>query len=238
MQKIAFAAALTLTPGMYAQYAFHLGNREVQVHSFATQGFLYSNQNNYLTTNTSRGSFAFTDFGANISTRLTDKFRVGAQVYFRNVGAMGDFHPQIDWAMGDYKFTSWFGIRAGRVKTALGLYNDIQDMDSLHTFALLPESIYPVDWRSATIAHNGGDVYGEISVKRVGAFSYTAYAGMRPQDSTQGYIYASKGTIRYTYLGGLQIGGDIHWTTNFGAVFGVSYRTQDVTGRGASYLDG
>ena len=34
--------------------------RPVQVHSFASQGFTYSDQNNYLTMPTSDGSFAFT----------------------------------------------------------------------------------------------------------------------------------------------------------------------------------
>jgi hypothetical protein len=203
---------------------------------------MYSNQNNFLSMPTSQGSFAFTDGGANISTQLTDKFRVGAQLYIRNVGELGNWRPELDWALGDYRFTSWFGIRGGRVKTTLGLFNDIQDMDSLHTFALLPESIYPVDWRTATIAHDGGDVYGTIGVKHVGTFSYTGYAGMRPQDPTQGYILASKGTsstsIDYSYLGGLQAGGDLRWTTPFGALFGASYRDQDLNGRGTMVVSG
>ena len=44
-----------------AQFDFKIDGRSVQVHSFASQGFAYSNQNNYLTMNTSQGSFAFTD---------------------------------------------------------------------------------------------------------------------------------------------------------------------------------
>ena len=119
---------------LHAQFDFSVDGRNVQVHSFASQGFLYSNQNNYLTTNTSQGSFSFTDGGANISTQITDKFRVGAQVYLRNVGELGNWHPQLDWAYGDYKFASWFGVRAGKVKTALGLFNDTQDNESLFTW--------------------------------------------------------------------------------------------------------
>ena len=42
---------------------------------------------------TSDGSFSMTDFGANISTQLTDKFRVGAQFYDRNVGKLGNWRP-------------------------------------------------------------------------------------------------------------------------------------------------
>src|ERR1035441_1822145 len=87
---------------------------------------MYSNQNNFLSMPTSQGSFAFTDGGAIISTQLTDKFRVGAQLYIRNVGELGNWRPELDWALGDYRFTSWFGIRGGRVKTTLGLFNDIR----------------------------------------------------------------------------------------------------------------
>src|SRR6202012_4900092 len=91
-----------------------------------------------------------------------------------------------------------------------------------------------IDWRSTNISHDGGDLYGSISVKHLGTFGYTGWGGMRPQDPTKGYIHAAHSTIRYTYLGGLQVGGDLRWTTPFGALFGVSYRSQDITGEGTS----
>src|ERR1700689_2318133 len=122
---IAFCAA---PAALYGQIGFNVGSVLVQVHGFAQQGFMDSNQNNYLTMNTSQGSFAMTDAGVNMSAQITDKFRVGAQVYDRNIGVLGDYHPSLDWAYGDYKFKDWFGIRAGKVKTVLGLYNDTQDM--------------------------------------------------------------------------------------------------------------
>ena len=52
-------------PALRAQ-EFRLWNRNVQVHGFASQGFVYTDQNNWLTMKTSQGSAAFTDFGANI----------------------------------------------------------------------------------------------------------------------------------------------------------------------------
>jgi hypothetical protein len=221
-----------LAPRLSAQADFSVDGRPVQIHSFLTQGFMYSNDNNYMSMPTSAGSFALTDGGANISTNITDNFRVAAQLYVRNVGDFGNWHPELDFALGSYKFTHWIGLRAGRVKTVLGLFNDTQDMDSLHEFALLPQSLYPLDWRSATIAHDGGDVFGDVPLKRLGSLSYVGYAGMRPQDTTQGYLLASIATIHYTYLGGRQVGGDLRWTTPFGAVFGASYRTQDLSGKG------
>src|SRR5208337_1621442 len=159
---------------------FKLFDRDVAIHGFVSQGFAYTNTNNWLTMNTSHGSAAYTDFGVNVSTNVTDKLRVGAQFYDRNLGKLGQYHPSLDWAVADYRCKSWFGIRAGKVKTTLGLYTDTQDLDFLRTFALLPQSVYPTDIRDATIAHTGGDIYGDVSLKRgLGDLSYTAYVGHR-----------------------------------------------------------
>lgn len=65
---------------------FKLFDRQVQIHGFASQGFVHTSDNNWLTMNTSNvGSGEFTDFGANASVQITDKFRVGAQIYDRNL---------------------------------------------------------------------------------------------------------------------------------------------------------
>ena len=116
---------------------FKLFDRDVQIHGFASQGFVYTNTNNWLTMNSTQGSAGFTDFGVNASTNITDRLRVGAQFYDRNLGQLGQYHPSLDWAVADYRFRSWFGVRGGKAKTTLGLYTDSQDLDFLHTFVLL-----------------------------------------------------------------------------------------------------
>src|SRR5215831_13404034 len=99
---------MSLAPGfLYGQTDFHVAGKDVQVHSFASQGFAYSNQNNFLTMPTSEGTAAFTDYGMNMSTQLTDKLRVGAQMYGRNIGRLGNWYPTLDWAMVDYRFKDW-----------------------------------------------------------------------------------------------------------------------------------
>ena len=135
---------------------FKLFDRTVQIHGFVSQGFVYTDRNNWLTMHSSHGSGAFTDFGANVSMQVTDKFHFGAQVYDRNLGNLGEWHPSLDWAFADYRFQSWLGIRAGKVKTVFGLYNDTQDLDFLHTFALLPQSVYPADPRPS-LERTGND---------------------------------------------------------------------------------
>ncbi|MGA8539861.1 MAG: hypothetical protein WB566_10200 [Terriglobales bacterium] len=216
---------------------FKLFDREVQVHGFVSQGFVYTNTNNWLTMNSSQGSAAYTDFGINASTSLTDKLRVGAQLYDRNLGQLGQYHTSLDWAVADYRFKSWFGIRGGKVKTTLGLYNDTQDLDFLRPFALLPQSVYPTDLRDATIAHLGGDIYGNVALwRRLGDFSYTAYAGHRSDSIYSGYPYllSQFGTL-FTSFGGLQYGADLRWDTPVkGLLIGASRLDQDTTGKGSS----
>ncbi len=153
--RTATVVVLLLNGAAALEAQFTFKNRPVQIHGFASQGFTKSDNNNYLTMNTSEGSFAFTDGGLNGSIQLTGKFRVGAQLYIRNIGTLGDWHPIVDWAVADYKFKDWFGVRAGKVKSVLGLYNDTQDMEFLHTWAILPQSLYPLDLRSAVMSRCG-----------------------------------------------------------------------------------
>jgi len=216
---------------------FKLFDRTVQVHGFVSQGFIYTNDNNWLTMNTSQGSAAFTDFGLNLSSRITDRLLVGAQVYDRNLGQLGQYHPSLDWAVADYRFKSWFGVRGGKVKTTLGLYTDTQDLDFLHVFALLPQSIYPTDLRDATIAHLGGDIYGNVSLKHgLGDLSYTAYAGHRSDSIYSGYpYYFSSFGAHITSFGGLQYGADLRWNTPLKALLiGASRMNEDITGKGSA----
>ena len=216
---------------------FRLFDRTVQVHGFASQGFVYTDDNNWLTMNTSQGSAAWTDFGFNMSSQVTDRFRIGAQGYDRNLGQLGQYHPSLDWAVADYRFKSWFGLRGGKVKTTLGLYNDTQDLDFLRPFALLPQSVYPTDLRDAVIAHLGGDVYGNISLKhRLGDLSYTVYAGHRTDSIYSGYpFYLSSFGAHITSFGGLQYGADLRWNTPLkGLLLGASRINEDISGRGTA----
>jgi hypothetical protein len=228
---------LTLLAGnvlAHAQYNFNVAGRQVQIHSFGSQGFAYSNDNSYLTMNTSKGSFNFDDLGVNVSSQITDKFRVGAQGYTRRLGELNKGQVTLDWAVADYRFKPWFGARGGKVKTVMGLYNNLQDVDSLFTWALLPQSMYPIDLRGSTIAHYGGDFYGKIPLRRFGKIDYTAYGGVLPNDPHQGFLYALHSAFieKTPYVGPIG-GGDVKWNTPFkGFLAGASYMTQHPSGSG------
>ena len=216
---------------------FNLFDRNVQIHGFASQGFVYTNTNNWLTMNTSQGSAAFTDFGFSVSTSVTDKLRVGAQVYDHNIGNLGEWHPILDWAYADYRFKPWLSFRGGKVMTVIGLYNDTQDFEFLNAFALLPQSVYPIDMHDANIAHEGGDLYGDIPLgRRSGTLSYTVYGGERRDSYYGGYPYALRETaapVNLTSNGGPQYGADLRWNTPLrGLLAGISRVNQHDEGKG------
>jgi len=229
-------AFLWLAPiGLQAQ-DFEVFDRKVQVHGFVSQGYVYTSGNNWLTmTSNGSGSPGMTDMGLNMSSSVTDKLRIGVQVYDRNLGQLGQYHASVDWAMGDYRFKRWLSFRGGKVKTTLGLYTDTQDLDFLHTFALMPQGMYPVDLRDANIAHLGGDVYGTARLAhKLGSLSYTGYVGHRSDSIYSAYPYflAARGTTERRY-GGRQLGADLRWETPLkGLLVGLSRLNENISGFG------
>lgn len=191
------------------------GDLNVQVHGTLAQGALLSSYNNFLTAPTSQGTLQWTDAALNAGRDFTDRFRAGVQLHTYRLGELGRFKIQLDWAYGEYRFAEWLGIRAGKVKTRLGLFNDTQDIDALHLWSLLPQGVYPADNRSWTLAHTGGDVFGTFRLPRaLGRVSYQGYLGRRVVDPNGGYLKlaADEGfTIREA--SGILYGGDLRWQT-------------------------
>jgi hypothetical protein len=227
-------ASLALPTLLPAQTAIKAGSKEIQIHSFFSQGYAYSDNNNFLTMDTSSGTAAFTDGGMNAQTQITGKLRAGGQLYLRNVGQLGNWHPEGDWFLADYRFKDWLGFRGGKVKSALGLWNDTQDLTFLYNWALLPQSVYPLDLRANTISHLGGDVYGTIPLKKAGSVAYTIYGGQRPSDLQGGIVYGLLGSgITVNSYGGTVIGEDAKWTTPVkNLMVGLSFLDLDVTTKG------
>src|SRR5262249_46311335 len=129
----AFLAACLLPHLLHAQVDLDVHGREIQVHGFLSEGFARTNDNNYLRMNTSKGSF-FTEMGLNASAQIDDKLRIGAQIYDRDIGELGDGKVYLDWVFADFRWKDWLGVRAGKVKTPVGLHTDTQDQEFIHTW--------------------------------------------------------------------------------------------------------
>ncbi|MGB5159306.1 hypothetical protein [Desulfobacterium sp. N47] len=70
----------------------------VSIHGFISQGFLTSGEYNYLAHNSKTGSFEYNEMGINFSKQVTDKLRIGAQIFSRDLGDVGNNKVTIDWA--------------------------------------------------------------------------------------------------------------------------------------------
>lgn len=183
----------------------------LEFHGSITQAYAVSGDNNYLSIDTEGGSFALMDATFNISKQMTDKLRGGMQIYIRKFGEEQDHAFEIDWATLDFHWRDWLGIRAGRVKTTLGLYTDSQDLDMVHTWAFAPGAIYDPASRGATISHDGVDIYGSIPLWRAGMLNYTAYIGSTSLPDYDGYLASTRYTGMDTdnaevpFLGGFDL---------------------------------
>jgi hypothetical protein len=196
-------------------YAQSLEELNIQVHGYATQGFLYTNNNNVFTTKSSDGSPAWTDAVINIGAQPTPKLRIAFQARYFLLGNYGNAIT-LDWVAADYKANDRLGARFGKVKTPVGLFNEIQDIDPAYLWALLPESVYPIDNRASYLTHYGGVVYGTIALSHTfGKFEYRAFGGEGLYTDKDGYFIAQAeaGINLPNGIKGPLYGGALHWRT-------------------------
>ncbi len=149
---------------------------DITIHGFASAGYMCSDHYNFLTSSKG-GSFEFNEVGINFSTDIRDNMRIGLQLYSFDLGDIGNNEIKLDWAFLDYEWKEKLGLRVGKIKTPLGLYNEMQDYDMLHTAILFPQSIYSKNMRETLISFQGLDIYGKISLGVMGKLDYDFYLG-------------------------------------------------------------
>jgi hypothetical protein len=152
---------------------------KIDVHGFASQGYMGSSSYNYLMP-TKEGSWAMSEYAVNVGTDINDDLRIGVQLFSRNLGEIGGSRVDIDWAFGDYHRYDWLGLRAGRVKVPFGLYGETADFDHVRTSVLMPQGVYDLRFRNMRTALNGINPYGNVNLKEAGGLDYTVAFGMAP----------------------------------------------------------
>jgi hypothetical protein len=206
----------------------------LQVHGYATQGFVYTTNNNWNTMNSTDGSSAWTEAVVNLTAQPAPKLRVGVQARYFLLGDYGNA-ISLDWAQGDYKFNERFGIRAGKVKTPGGLLNDSQDIDPAYLWVLLPQSIYALASRNSTLAHYGGVAYGTVSLgEPFGKMEYKAYGGQRVLQGDDGYFQTlrNQGLTLPNGVTASVFGGSLRWDTPVqGLTVGANEDSERPTGK-------
>jgi len=126
---------------------------------------------------TDEGSWKFTEMTLGGSVDVNENFRVGLQGISRVYGDYGNYDITLDWGYADYRFSDYFGIRAGKVRNALGLYNESRDVDSARNSILLSQDIYEESYRAFINSIIGASVYGSFEKDTWGTFDYQIIFG-------------------------------------------------------------
>jgi len=213
MRKIMIMLAMVFLLGTTGAHAFELGN--VEIHGFASQGYLKSDHNDYLVPS-EEGSFEFNEAAINFAAPLTDRLRFGLQLNSLDLGEIGNNDVELDWAFLDYEWKECLGLKAGKFKAPFGLYNEIQDYDMLYTWVLLPQSVYNKYSRESAISVQGGGIYGKKPLGAAGNLRYDLFAGTMDMDTDGG---VAKQTARETrgdvdsITMNYTAGGRVNWET-------------------------
>ncbi len=160
----------------------------IQLHGFASQGYLSSDLNNYYA-ETEKGSFEFNEFGLTVIADPLDRVQIGMQLLSRDLGNISNNEIAIDWASGTYRWRDWFAISAGQLKIPWGFYNETRDIDLLRPWIFLPSGLYNEQFRDVYSSYSGINVGGDLSGERFGSLTYAlGYGEKIVSDSTSAYL--------------------------------------------------
>ncbi len=143
---------------------------EYQFHGYAAQGFVYTTENNFFG-ESSDGSTDYYEAGLNASVQLRPDLMLAGQAAIRDAGISDDGTLRLDYALADYRFLanvdSSAGVRIGKVKNAMGFYNETRDVIFTRPGVLLP-SVYSdnQNQRSLVFTAPGAQLYGNRTLGR------------------------------------------------------------------------
>jgi hypothetical protein len=225
--KCAFCLGFLLAASDFHLRAQSLDDLNIQIHGYATQGFLYTTQNNMLTTQSSDGSPSWTEAVVNVGAQPMPKLRIGVQGRYQLLGNYVN-GISLDWAAADYKVNDRFGFRFGKVKTPMGLLNETQDIDPSYMWSLLPQGIYQISSRNSQLSHYGGVIYGTLNLsQQLGKLEYRGWSGTTALSSNDGYLIAFKeaGIEMPNGISGVNNGAALRWRTPLpGLMIGASFK--------------
>ncbi|WP_005223677.1 porin [Marichromatium purpuratum] len=163
----------------------------LQLHGFASQALIWTSDNRFYG-DSPDVSLDFTELGLNGSWRADPRLLLAAQVLVRRAGEMSDATPWLDYALADATLVSTpayrLGVRMGRIKNPVGLYNETRDVPFTRPGIFLPQVVYFDRVRNMMLASDGLMVYGERYTD-LGTFSATLGAGLPLLDANVEWNY-------------------------------------------------
>ena len=137
----------------------------LKLHGFLTQNAIHTSANNMYGNSEHSVSTDYTEAGVNVFYSPWEKFSFSLQGLYRNAGKVDVDTVDIDYAFIDFKLNEYDqgrnGIRLGRIKNPLGLFNETRDVAFTTPSIILPQSIYYDRSRSLLLSSDGGQFYWE-----------------------------------------------------------------------------
>lgn len=141
-------------------------DESVAVHGVLTQGVFSSKHNDIYGDSANDVSFEYTQASLNLSARPISKLRLSGQVIYQNIGGVKNAEVDVDYLLADWQFYSGLdssmGVRVGRYKNPLGLYNETSDIIFTRPSILLPQSVYPETARNVLLSSDGILLYENL----------------------------------------------------------------------------
>jgi hypothetical protein len=166
---------------------------QLQLHGFASQAVVHTSDNRWFG-DSPNTAFDFTEVGLNGSLLANPRLLFAAQVLYRRAGEMYENDFSLDYGLVDITpFSSAAGragLRFGRIKNPLGIYNETRDVPFTHPGIFLPQVVYFDRVRNLVLSTDGAMFYGE-SYSRYGTFSATFGGGLAVLDDNVEWAYFS-----------------------------------------------
>lgn len=163
----------------------------LQVHGFASQAALRTSDNRFFG-DSPETSFAFTEIGLNASLPINPRILLSGQLLARRAGDMYDGTPELDYGLADVTLASsseqHWGVRVGRVKNPLGIYNETRDVPFTHPGIFLPQVVYFDKVRDLVLSTDGLMLYSELYGNQ-GTLSLTLGGGQSVIDENVEWAY-------------------------------------------------
>lgn len=165
-----------------------------QIHGFASFTAVKTSENRFFG-NSTDVSLQFIEVAVNASYQIDPRVLFAGQVLARRAGDMYDGSPSLDYALADVTLeatsTRRFGLRLGRLKKPIGLYNETRDVPFTRPTIFLPQVVYFDKVRNMALSSDGLMLYGDLYTAH-GNFSMTLSGGQSVVDDN----------VEWTFLGG------------------------------------
>ena len=168
-----------------------LQEKGLQIHGFASLTAVKTSANHFYG-NSPDWSWDDIEVGLNVSYRFSPWLFASGQVISRRAGEMSDGTPSLDYGLIDLSLVKTadqeLGIRLGRLKNPLGLYNETRDVPFTRPSIFLPQVVYFDKTRNLLLSTDGLMLHGEHATPH-GTYSLVLGGGQAVTDENLEWVF-------------------------------------------------